>query len=409
VPKPRPRASLTARLAAPARGVAASLAAIGWIVSCGARTGLDLPSDLVLTGTDGGLDGGDAADGADAAPVGCTPGTVNLTKATPTVMFILDRSGSMGDQLGRTVGATRWDILTNALASTLPPVDSTMGIGALLFPTAGPGAAQSCSAPGTADLPPRTGNVNTLIALMHADQPNGGTPTADAIDAAAKYLLGVRAATSARAMVLATDGEPNCNTNLNANTCTCVESTRGCQGRPNQCLDDTRTVARLASYDAQGLPTYVIGLQDQGNAGFVSVLDAMAIAGGRAQTGAAHQYYSANSEAELDSALVTIRDQVGACTFLTSSVPDASGTILVTVNGVPIPYDASRTNGWAWANQPNGEMAFYGTACVAAVAAGTHALDAVVTCGDAAAPPDATVVDAGTRRDAAGIGDARGD
>jgi hypothetical protein len=396
---PSRRASLSARFAAPARAVAAWVVAMGWIVSCGARTGLELPSDVAVTGSDGGrLDASDAADG-DAGPVGCTPGTVNLTSATPTVMFVLDRSGSMGDQLGRTVNGTRWEILTNALASTLPPVDGTMGIGALLFPTAGPGAAQSCSAPGTADLAPATGNVARLIALMQKNQPNGGTPTADAIDSAAKFLLGVRAATSARAMILATDGEPNCNTALDANTCTCVESTRGCQGRSNQCLDDTRTIARLASYDAQGLPTYVIGLQDQGNAGFTSVLDAMALAGGRAQTGATHQYYSANSEAELDTALVTIRDQVGACTFLTSSVPDASGTIVVTVNGVPIPFDGSRTNGWAWANQANGEMAFYGAACTAAAAAGTRALDAIVTCGDAGGL-DATVVDTGTDADA---------
>lgn len=172
-----------------------------------------------------------------------------------------------------------------------------------------------------------------------------------------------------------------------------------------QCLDDGRTVARLSSYATQGLPTYVIGLQDQGNARFSSVLDAMAVAGGRAQTGAAHMYYSSNSEAELDAALVTIRDQVGACTFLTSSVPDASGTIVVTVNGVTIPYDASKTNGWAWDNQANGEMAFYGAACTAAAAAGTRGLDAIVTCGDAGGPDasvDATLSDAGKgARDAA--------
>jgi hypothetical protein len=309
-------------------------------------------------------------------------------------MFVLDRSGSMGDQLGRTGNGTRWEILTSALASTLPPVDPTMSIGALLFPTAAVGGAQSCSSPGTADLSPATGHVAQLLTLMRARQPNGGTPTADAIDAAAKFLLGVRAATSARTMILATDGEPDCNSNLDANTCTCVESTRGCVGRPNQCLDDTRTVARLSTYQAQGLPTYVIGLEDEGNARFSSVLDAMAVAGGRAQTGAAHQYYSANSEGDLAAALVTIRDQVGACTFLTSSVPDPSGTIVVTLNGIEIPYDATRTNGWAWANQSNGEIGFYGAACTAAAAAGTSTLDAQVTCGidggaDAAPAPDA--------------------
>ena len=362
---------------------AAWIAGIAALVSCGARTGLDLPSDSTSLGPDGGplADGGDAAADADAdAPVGCTPGTVNLTKATPAVMFLLDRSGSMGNQLGTTGGRTRWEILTSALASTLPPVDTTMGIGALLFPASG--NSQSCSSPGAPDLTPTTGHASQLLALMRGNLPNGGTPTADAIDVSAKFLLGVRAAEGARAMILATDGEPNCNTALNPNTCTCVESVRGCQGRAQQCLDDTRTVARLGTYSSQGLPTYVIGLQDNGNARFSSVLDAMATAGGRPQVGGSHKYYSANSEAELDTALVTIRDQVGACTFLTSSVPDVRGTIVVTLNGATIPFDASRTNGWAWTNQSNGEMAFYGAACTAAIAAGTRTLDAIITCSD---------------------------
>ena len=371
----------------------------GLLAACGARTGLTLDDTTTSTSADASsLDASDASRDADAdaAPVACVPGTVNLTKATPAVLFVLDRSGSMGDQLGRTANGTRWEILTSALASTLPPVDGTMGIGALLFPATG--SPQSCSTPGSVDLGPAVGHVSQLIKLMRTNQPGGGTPTADALDVAARYLLGFRAATSARAMILATDGEPNCNATLDPGSCTCVESTRGCQGRPSQCLDDTRTVARLASYEAQGLPTYVIGLQDQGNARFSTVLDAMAVAGGRAQSGATHRYYSANSEAELDTALVTIRDQVGACTFLTTSVPDTRGTIVVTLGGTPIPFDPNKTNGWAWENQSNGEIQLYGAACAAATAAGDRGLDAHVTCGDdggSDASIDATLRDAG--------------
>ncbi len=373
---------------------ACGISAAGAVASCGARTGLDLGGDLSLDASTQ----GDAALDGDAA-VGCTPGTVNLAHATPSVMFILDRSGSMGDLLGRTGSGTRWQILSRALSTALPAVDTTMNIGALLFP--GVGNTNQCSAPGTVDLAPTLGHVGPLLALMRKSPPNGGTPTADAVDVTAKFLLGVRAAKGARAMVLATDGEPNCNSALDPRTCTCVESRGGgCQGRAQRCLDDARTIDRITSYDTQGLPTYVIGLQDTGNASFVSVLDAMAKAGGRPQLGGAHQYYSANSEAELTAALVTIRDQVGACTFLTSSVPDARGTIEVTLNGVVIPYDPTATNGWAWTNEPNGEIAFYGAACAAATSVGTRALDAIITCGDAGASgrggasPDAAPRDA---------------
>jgi hypothetical protein len=182
-------------------------------------------------------------------------------------------------------------------------------------------------------------------------------------------------------MILATDGEPNCNTALNPDTCTCVESQQGCRSQPNQCLDNVRTIDRISTQTSKGIPTYVIGIEDEGDAQFSNVLDAMAVAGGRPQTGAPHKYYSGNSEPELEAALVVIRNQVGSCTFLTSSVPDQRGSITVTVDGVPLPYDPSRTNGWAWNNEDNGEIVLVGGACTRFAAEPNAKLAANVACG----------------------------
>jgi len=341
------------------------------VVSCGARTGLGIPDPI------------DAAvlDTFDSAPVGCTPGTIALERARPAVMFVLDRSGSMGQRLGSTVGESRWQVLTRALGASLPSVDSTMQIGALLFPTIG--ARDTCAVATAADLPLATGNVEPLLSRMRSTTPNGSTPTASAMDAAASVLLAERAATSARALVLATDGAPDCNATLDGATCTCVSARTGCRGRPTQCLDDKRTVATIASLLTKGLPTYVIGLDIGGDGSFPDVLDAMADAGGRPKKDGVHRFYGASSEAELDAALVAIRDQVGACTYLTTSVPDDAGTITVTIDGVPVRFDPTGADGWTWASKTNGEIVFVGSACTRAAASADTKITARIECSDA--------------------------
>ena len=334
---------------------AVRIAALGCAVACGARTGLDDydgasnpgPSSDAGTSADAGADSGDP-------PVGCRDGRFSLHHAAPAVMFVLDRSQSMRQRLQS--GDTRWNTLIDALATTLPVVDDTMEIGALLYPIAD-SAQQSCLVPGNADLQPALGNVRPLTKLLRNDGPHGSTPTADAVDRAASALLGFRAATRARAMVLATDGEPTCNAGLDGRTCSCIDGR--CGNHPEGCLDDVRTASRLATYRDQGLPTYVIGIQDPDNTALVRVLDALALAGGRPKTAGSPSYYAASSRSELELALGTIRDQVGACTFLTTSVPGANGSIVITINGTPVPEGAA----WSWSNRANGEILFTAAVC----------------------------------------------
>ena len=111
----------------------------------------------------------------------------------------------------------------------------------------------------------------------------------------------------------------------------------------------------------------------------------MAVAGGRPQAGA-HKYYAATSEQELDGALVAIRDKVGACTYLTPSVPDAQGHITLAIDGKPVVLDDA--NGWAWIDQSNGELVLSGDACKLVSGAALNVV-ATVSCGEPDAASDA--------------------
>lgn len=311
----------------------------------------------------------------DAGPLPCIPGQLLLVKATPTVMFVLDRSGSMNQRIGN---RSRWQALTNGLTSALPPVDQQMEIGAYVYPA---GATQNtCSLSGETTLTPRLGNVPALLSAMATRTPAGHTPTAGAIATAGTILSTYRAATAARALVLATDGAPNCNASLDVRTCACVGGGRNGCNDANMCLDDDRTVAEIRNWAKKGVPTYVIGIQDPntGDATFVATLNAMATAGGHPRAGTGQRYYAVTSEAELDAALVTIRNQVGNCVFLTTSLPDLNGSIAVRLNGAPIAPDV----GWIWGNRVNGELVLIGDACLEAAATENPVVSATIGCSD---------------------------
>jgi hypothetical protein len=357
----------------------ASFVSVVGVVSCGARTGLFAPQ---AQGDDDVLDAALDANGTMGTSVGCTPGAVTLTAAEPEVMFVLDRSGSMSTAFSG--NESRWKVLTSALAASLPSVNETMAIGALLFPSGS--SMEDCSLPGTANLAPALDHVQPLLSILESTSPGGATPTAVAIDAASAQLLDVRAATTARALVLATDGAPNCDSALDPNTCTCASGGGMCRRNADQCLDDARTVAHIAAVAAQGIPTYVIGIADSGDA----------------------------AQADLETAISTIRDQVGACTYLTTSVPNAEGSITITFNGQTLPYDPDGGVGWSWSSKGNGEVLLLGATCATVAGMPSGNLVAQVTCDAADAAPDAVdaasdVLDAMSDvvEDAADDGDAR--
>ncbi|MDP3235418.1 MAG: vWA domain-containing protein [Myxococcales bacterium] len=290
-------------------------------------------------GVDAGVDAGFDAGPIDAGfvPRPCIDGTFSLSPAEPVVMMVLDRSGSMDTLISRT--ETRWEALVASLQATLPQVDQTMQLGGLAFPS---NTGDLCVVPPVAGIWPARGNVSLLVANLRSLRPEGLTPTESALGVASQVLRGRRAGNSARAMVLATDGEPNCSSNPLSGT-----------------------LNELSRAAADGIPTYVIGIAD--DASLRAPLQAMSLAGSRPRTGS-QGFYSAQSPAELQLAFRTIRDQVGACSFLTSSVPDTDGGIRVTFEGAEVPTEDGGMGGWRWTDRENGELALTGPVCARAVA-----------------------------------------
>ncbi|MBX3227323.1 MAG: VWA domain-containing protein [Labilithrix sp.] len=365
--------------------VAAGLVTGGLLLACGSRTGLFGADPSLEISVDASID-------VSIDVVACVPGEFTFELALTQLMFVLDRSGSMAFTLdGRRLqprSQWRWTLLQNALERTITTFDDQIAMGAKFYPQElndGQGSSEeACAVAGGVDIPPAKGNAEAILSVFDTTTPLGGTPTSEAIRIAAEALNAGRGV--ARAIVLATDGAPNCNGDIPQATCTCTSAAdqQSCNtainGRFN-CLDDTRTIRVIGEVnEQQRIPIYVIGIGSTERPDFLQVLDDMAVAGGRPRA-STPRHYRVQSQDEMESALIGIRDEVGRCTYLTPSAPTNPDSISVRVDGVTIPRDPTKTSGWDWINREYGALAFFGDACARAQGASTpEAVAGTVRC-----------------------------
>lgn len=368
---------------------AAVLTVLVAAASCGSRTGLFVPDlEPIVDAAADAVTVADAAKGTsedarpdvrlDAAfdarldgPLACVPGTFRFDLATPQLMFVLDRSGSMDFALNANARPppgqpTRWMALRDALAQTIIPLSNQIAMGARFYPAAGADGTDPVLAcvqdPFGTAIAPALANATALLDVFDKTSPRGGTPTAVGLQLAAQQLSASR--TIARAMVVATDGAPNCNAALDGDSCACTSSVAGgCAGATGgtNCLDDTQTIATITNiFDGEKIPVYVVGIGV--TSAFGATLDAMAVAGGRPRAGSP-KYYPADTPAELTDAFTVVRDSVAKCSYITPSSPDDPDGISVVVAGQRVARDPSRVEGWDWIDQAYGHLQLFGAAC----------------------------------------------
>lgn len=189
------------------------------------------------------------------------------------VVWVIDRSGSMADP------ASKWNDFMDALQIIIDDNDDDVPMGLVMYPdnTCDPADTQDvdnlCMYPDAVDIHVGSGTGQSVWDALDYVETCGGTPTAGALEIA---LLEVQDSATELQIILITDGLPNCNLDLNADTCECIQL--DCTDKPYQCLDSEDTVTAAAALYQIGAPVNVFAYDVETD--LMDVMDEVAEAGG---------------------------------------------------------------------------------------------------------------------------------
>jgi hypothetical protein len=302
------------------------------------------------------IGGGDVGQSGGGDPGGtCADIDVTFERVVPTVMLLIDQSGSMDQNFGN---GSRWDVLESALmdqdTGLVRTLENDVRFGLALYTSHNGNSGGVC--PVLNEVSTALGNYDEIRAVFRSAEPDDDTPTAESITAVAERLAAVTDP-GPKVIVLATDGEPDTCANPDANN-----------------VQQLSVAAAEAAF-AQGLKTFVISvgaevslahLQDLANAGSGHPADGSDDA----------PFYQALDQQSLIDAFDSIISGVRTCVFtLNGTVNDATaGTVLLDGQGLTL----NDPNGWRL-NNPS-EIELVGDAC-AQVQDGEHTLNVTFSCG----------------------------
>lgn len=280
------------------------------------------------------------------------------------LLFVVDRSGSMNQGAPGYEG-TRWEGVVGAMQTVSVALQQRIAFGLSMYPSLDSNECGTTSP----QLAPEFDNGDEVSAMLgdFFSAPAGATPTAAALRSVRDWHLD-NPTDRKRALLLATDGAPNCNSTLDPATCVCsaLDDPRcGPGGDAFMCLDDAASVAAVAELSALGLDTYIIGIPGVEN--FGNVLDQMAAAGNSTR------HYVARDYEALEAAVVDIARRAGGCTVEVADLDLADvARVDIIIDGESVPHDPSQQNGYALVDEHHVEL--YGAACENYLTAGAAEL-----------------------------------
>ena len=212
--------------------------------------------------------------------------------------------------------AREYTAVANASVRLVQSLGPKVSVGAAVFPGPQVSLAHACLAgeevfkttPGqptpAGRAMTRTGHpaFSRAISLPAGSAPVGSTPTAATLNA---ILPGLAALPGQTAVVLATDGGPNCNATANCDEANCIPNIEhdppGCTTGVNccteaiagpdasrNCLDSLATKNAVMALHDKGIKTFVVGVP--GSSPYAALLDDLAVAGGTARLGTTAYY-----------------------------------------------------------------------------------------------------------------------
>lgn len=287
----------------------------------------------------------------------------------PNLYFVLDRSASMNDD-------DKWQTIITVIGELVIALGPRANIGAAVFPDpyvaankppelpAACGAGIEVFAPQQGDAPAGTAGPTAtafLTALGHIGA-DGGTPTAATLLALEPRLSSLPGTT---AVILATDGGPNCDESLSCEIDQCQPNIDGdCPVAPSSCCtdgssQDNQRLANLSCLDSQatidavkklaadGISVYVVGVP--GSEVYADLLNQLAVAGGtaRADDEGGAQYYAvttADQQAFTATLSKVAAAITGSCTLQLNHVPSDPTLVNVFFDETAVPQ--SGPDGW---------------------------------------------------------------
>ena len=250
----------------------------------------------------------------------------------PNVLIVLDRSGSMEDELGNS-GSSKWEVAQDAVGQVVSQYDDEVRFGLSLYPGIDPACVEggSCSQ-GAVFVEIGLGTAEPITDMLATvDTCSLGTPTAEALEPLVDYT-GLEDPDRGNFVLLITDGK-------------------------STCADPVPIVAALHAETPQ-IETFVVGF---GTDADPNELDDMAQAGGTALEGDP-KYYQADDAEALVEAFGKIAGSVISCVYVLEMVPPDPQELYVYINGMKVARDPMHQDGWDYESQTN-QISFYGPAC----------------------------------------------
>jgi hypothetical protein len=296
--------------------------------------------------------------------------------------------GAAGAGGAGALGATRWDVLKQALGNAMTATQGSIDYGLVLYPSG-----DGCTVSDGVQVAVGTGSttVPDIVSALEDNPPDvSGTPMAAALDAALEYYTNGDGAdlTGEKYVLLATDGGPNCNDSLTcgADECTldlegtfCVADGSCCDFDASSCVDHADVTAKLVELHDAGIDTFVVGIP--GSEAYASWLGEFADAGGRNPDGAGSYYEvsAAEGAAGLTDTFTEIALQlVTDCEIpIDVNVPSA-GDVNVAIDCAVLPQNGD-SSGWEF-NDDFTQITISGDMCDEIQTTGVGRIDVIFGC-----------------------------
>ena len=310
----------------------------------------------------------------------CAETKVELSSETPNVLLLVDRSGSMSDELE--ADTSRWVALRAALidptTGLVPGVQASVNLGLALYTgpdrgriglestleEADPDWVETETCPYLVQVPVAANNGAAIgAAYLPASIRRGSfgqTPTGESLEAVLPALTGLDPVLypGRKVIVLATDGEPDL-----------------CENGNDEMGGRERSVAAVEAAFAAGVTTFVISVGDQ--VGEDHLRELANLGQGQPADDPTDRFYRAADATSLAQAFEDIVNGVRSCTFALDGMVTGDGSDgTVTVDGTAVIKDDP--NGWRL-NGPS-EVELLGTTCEL-VKTGDHSIDVSFPCG----------------------------